>query len=445
MSGGTGSAVWDALRAPGVLAVRDLADRIGCSTGTVLRYVRAWALAGEVCLDGAGKDAIVTLISGDARAPDVYGDGVMTYVSSHAEQGGSVHIEGTPARPRYVSRWRRDARGRGSIQWTRSFLEEPMPVGDETHLPGPWQVMRGGRRRYWWGGALGDLELFLEPGDVVVDREGRPAGVGGPPPREAADEIVPEERGWIAEGEPAQARGVALAVSDVIGHEPPRTSMEAIARIRAWRSAMASLSAIAEAEVMAACWLIRREHQTRAAFISFFRRHDPDQCISGEHAWLMAETWEVSRRQRSLRELTTRRPDEAIAFVREFVDAGREADLEELDANDRKVAEILSSAPRRRSARIRALIESHEERLALEPPEAPPPPPDPALQATGLEKVIGELRSAVMRLEALTGVVAGLPVEPALRAEWGRVLALTDLGSGSLDTIAGVAAERAGG
>ena len=137
----------------------------------------------------------------------------------------------------------------------------------------------------------------------------------------------------------------------------PATAELAVERILAWRSALTAISAVAEAQILACCAAIRREHPERDEFRAFVSRRlsgsmDPDR------AWLMADTWAAARKNRQLRELVARAPAEAIEFVRGMADALSDEEIEALDEDDARVTEILAAAPRSRRKRIRALLES---------------------------------------------------------------------------------------
>ena len=223
----------------------------------------------------------------------------------------------------------------------------------------------------------------------------------------------------------------------------PGTAIQAVWRIRAWHDAMRTLSAIAEAQVMQACWVIRREHSDRGDFDAFCAAQGLAPIMGAPQAWLMAETWDVARRQRPLRELAADRPTDAIAFVRGFVEAGHEEDLRELDEDDQRVVEILAAPPRARRSKIRALLESHQERLDLEPPEPPPPPPPPTCRASS-RRGWGSSRT---RCGPSTGSPRPSPSSSCATRGIARGASgsrsITDLGIGSLERIASAAGEAA--
>lgn len=155
----------------------------------------------------------------------------------------------------------------------------------------------------------------------------------------------------------------AKALTPLADAPAPANAVEAIGRIRVWHETLKTLAAVAEAQIMESAWVIRRQYPDKAAFEQLIER-ELDGILPPARAWLMAETWAVSRRQRDVRQLVSDKPHQAMRFVREFVDAGRMEQLELLDENDQMVAELLSATPRKRRARIRELIAA--ERAAAE-------------------------------------------------------------------------------
>ena len=148
-------------------------------------------------------------------------------------------------------------------------------------------------------------------------------------------------------------RTLATHVAEIIGDAPADslTALEAAQRIRAWRDTVQTLSALAEAQVMEATWAIRREHPNRAAFDAFVVR-ELDGALESDRAWSMADTWDAARRNRTLRDLVRRRPEEAITFVRDYAEATEHAGFGE---DDREAAQLLAAPPRKRRAMLREL------------------------------------------------------------------------------------------
>ena len=129
--------------------------------------------------------------------------------------------------------------------------------------------------------------------------------------------------------------------------------LDELQRVRAISRAFRVIAEALEAQLMESLWKIRKEVPERPAFERLIREHTN---LKPERAWLMAQTWESARRNRPLRELTLDRPDQALALVSEFVEAGLDDRMENLTDDDREVAAIIAKPPRRRIAAIRELI-----------------------------------------------------------------------------------------
>ena len=163
-------------------------------------------------------------------------------------------------------------------------------------------------------------------------------------------------------GDPA---GTRLGAVDVDGRmrslmaaDPPRTALDAVSRIRIWRSVLQSLSGLAEAQIMEACWVVRREHPSRARCVAWLQERAPE--LDADRCWSMALAWDAARRHRPLRDLAATRGGEAARLVRSLVDAGAPAETdEELDDVGREVVDIMSSPASRRTARLREMVEHY--------------------------------------------------------------------------------------
>lgn len=128
-------------------------------------------------------------------------------------------------------------------------------------------------------------------------------------------------------------------------------ALQAAQRIRTWREVLHAMSATAEAQVMASCWAIRREHVDREAFDAFVARH-LDGVLRGDQAWALADTWDAARRNRGIRDLASTRPDEAVALVTGYAEAVPDGGFDE---DDRELVELLAAPPRKRRTRLREL------------------------------------------------------------------------------------------
>ncbi len=225
----------------------------------------------------------------------------------------------------------------------------------------------------------------------------------------------------------------------------------AAARIMVWRDVLQSIHATADAEVMACCAAIRREHPDREDFTRWCAGR-LGGVLSPADAWRRAETWEVARHHRPIRELTLTQPRKAIALVAEFAQAadGEQIDLP-LDADDQQITDILASPPKVRRERLRALAAAG--RAARKQRH-----PDDVARIAELEResaaaetsaakrkaaLVAELAAHERGLAETAGRLGELVAQGAFSDhELGRVLRLCDMATASLETIADAVHER---
>ncbi len=257
----------------------------------------------------------------------------------------------------------------------------------------------------------------------------------------------------------------ALAPPVDTAAEPP-SAAAALARIRAWHSALRAVARVAEAQIMAACWVLRRAAADREGFERLVAG-ELAGVLAPERALAMAETWEVARRQRALRDLALADPGDAMAFVADFAAAAGAERVRALDEDDREVAALLAAPPRRRRAQLRALVRMRRGAPA-EPAAAPAPaanagpgpeaaeaeaegervadaravadaagPPPEAVKPERPEQLVEALRALEGRLHGLADAVAATAADPGWTpARRSRLLRLTDLAVADLDRIA---------
>ena len=133
-------------------------------------------------------------------------------------------------------------------------------------------------------------------------------------------------------------------------------SLVAAARIRAWHESLGAIFALGEADIMECCLAIRQQHPGHDAFGTFVGHHLAG-VLTPARAWQLADTWEVAKQHRPVRELVNREPKKALAFVREFTAAAAAEQVPlPLDADDRDIAGILASPPKKRRERLRELV-----------------------------------------------------------------------------------------
>lgn len=237
------------------------------------------------------------------------------------------------------------------------------------------------------------------------------------------------------------ARALQHSVEQALNHtaraQKPATAEAAVGRIRAWRESLESIFALAEAEVMEACYVIRREHPDQRAFAAYVGERLAG-VITPARAWQYADVWEVGRRHRPVRELALQEPRKAVNFVREFIEAMGEQQLSvPLDEADVEIAELLTSPPRKFRARLREMVAARQAPRDHHP--------DDLRRIGELEAERDERQAAQAPADAVAALEAAeaalfeartrlLDVELSARAK-ARVLKVCDRGVGSFDDI----------
>ena len=182
-------------------------------------------------------------------------------------------------------------------------------------------------------------------------------------PRRRARRARPERRagGDAVKRDPEPVADALEAVRDIEMHVATQKlnsemgPLVAAARIRAWHESLGAIFALAEADIMECCLAIRTHHKTRETFGAFVAEHV--RVLTPTRAWQLADTWEVAKKHRPVRELVNREPKKAIAFVREFTAAAAQEQVPlPLDADDREIAGILASPPKKRREQLRDLV-----------------------------------------------------------------------------------------
>ena len=260
----------------------------------------------------------------------------------------------------------------------------------------------------------------------------------------------------LVKGGPAAGRPVALGaeveeamrtVEKQAATTAPAGSMGALvaaARIRGWHESLGKIYAMAEADIMECCLAIRRQYPDEEGFGRFVAEHVG--VLTAARAWQLADTWEVARRHRPVRELVSREPKKAIAFVQEFTAAAVAGQVPlPLDADDREIADILTSPPRKRRERLRDLVaagraprDRHPDDVArLEELEAEKASAaDAGAQARGLKAAVDELATLEGALaEACGRVVFLLAEERPADVLADRLRRICDRGVGAFDDI----------
>lgn len=266
-----GPALWDALRRhclPGEAgtAIREavrvdrLAREIGASEGTCRKYLREWAVA--------------DLVEWPAREPGT--------------------ADGKPRGGRHLVRLLSERPDAPTLTYDcgGSYVYLRWPDDDEY-----WTINYNGCPKPHSASAVPVVHRRSRRGDVSVCDE--PAETGDDPPATA-----------LAVPDPA---GAADPLPEPASWDPQPEVLAAAARIRSLHETALALAASIEAQVMEALHEIRQAAPDEAAFRWVVAEMTP---ILPAEAVRMAATWDVARRQRSLRELAECRPREVPPHTR---------------------------------------------------------------------------------------------------------------------------------
>ena len=205
----------------------------------------------------------------------------------------------------------------------------------------------------------------------------------------------------------------------------PMSARQGARCIRAWSDTLRALSPIAAAQALEACWAIRTEYSARQTFDAFVRQHV--RVLSPDRAWLMAQTWDAARCHRELLMLAWSRPEDAIEFVRAFVEAGAEDLLGRPGDADRETAELLRLPRRERRTRLRALLDRPRD-----PPQRTPSDAASRTPETAAASPVDELQELERRLDALSQRFMSVKVS---RAELQKAEGLSALAMMALERI----------
>ena len=175
----------------------------------------------------------------------------------------------------------------------------------------------------------------------------------------------------------------------------PMSACQGARCIRAWSDTLRALSPIAAAQALEACWAIRNEYSSRETFDAFVRQHV--RVLSPDRAWLMAQTWDAARYHRELLMLAWSRPQDAIEFVRAFVEAGAEDLLRRPGDTVAETAELLRLPRRKRRARVRVLLDRPGD-----PPRRTTSDAASRTPETAAASPVDELQELERRLDALS-------------------------------------------
>ena len=146
---------------------------------------------------------------------------------------------------------------------------------------------------------------------------------------------------------PARAPGT-IAPPDALNHPIASLSAaQAVQRIRACMTFARAIAEMVELQIREAAWVVRRNHPERGDFERFVRDQGIEDTMTPEKAWRLAAEWEIVRENRSLRELASDRPREAIHLLVTYADARGDDPVDEIDAE----VQGINAKPKRERAR----------------------------------------------------------------------------------------------
>ena len=247
-----------------------------------------------------------------------------------------------------------------------------------------------------------------------------------------------------------------IELPDTAHQEIDQLPPEAAAgKILSWRDTLRTISLVAEAEVMAACFAIRRAHPDRERFEAFTTKWLKGT-LTPARAWLLADLWAVAKEDPGVRGLTFSDPRRAIDLMRDFTRA-IEADWRgrariDLDADTRKIAELMLAPTRGRTVRMRKfaaevraaragrnpddvarIAELEAERAAAD--TAPSLPKRAAAAVEAFARQEAALVETAREIEALCAAGA------LSRRARGRLLLTADMLADTVDAVAGAVRE----
>ncbi len=251
--------------------------------------------------------------------------------------------------------------------------------------------------------------------------------------------------------EAAADAGTALAAEAAsllaAGPGESLTALQGAQRLQALGETARALGQWLELRMAQAAWAIRRELPERAAYARYVRDYAP--AVSPASAWRLAETWEVVRRNRELRELADGRPREALRLVGDLLDAAGAAGADAAGADERRLAEVAALPKRRRKAALRAMFAALDEaradgagaervRAAGGARDGAGRPEPPA--AATLDAALAEMLELVGRLGALAEVAEPLLAGAGDGARE-RAARTADMGIDAMERVAGAATD----
>ena len=157
---------------------------------------------------------------------------------------------------------------------------------------------------------------------------------------------------------------------------PTPRALEVVQKIKSIRQIVVTLAEQLDAQLMENLWILRQEFVDEAIFITFVER---ELDMNQQEVQRRVIAWEGARKNRQLRELANREPQDALKLIGQLT-----ASDYAIEDDDPQITEILLSPPKKRARTLKALLEAAppsakaarpERRPTLSRPARPRPMP----------------------------------------------------------------------
>ena len=220
---------------------------------------------------------------------------------------------------------------------------------------------------------------------------------------------------------------------------PTARAREIAQNIRSIRQIVVTLAEQLDAQLMENLWLLRQEFSGEDIFLEFVQA---ELQINPKEAQRRVIAWDGARKNRQLRELANREPQDALKLIGQLT-AGDYA----IEDDDPQITEILLSPPKKRARTLKALLEAAPTGAA--PIEAARPERRPAAAPADDPVPAGEAEAdAAELIDYLASVVAGFTARQAAikrmtpsQTQCRRIVKTADKIQDYLDALAGAASD----
>ena len=223
---------------------------------------------------------------------------------------------------------------------------------------------------------------------------------------------------------------------------PSPRALEIAQKIKSIRQIVVTLAEQLDAQLMENLWLLRQEFSDESNFLKFVEQ---ELQINPKEARRRVIAWDGARKNRHLRELANREPQDALKLIGQMT-AGDYA----IEDDDPQITEILLSPPKKRARTLKAVLEAAPAGAApveaTQPERRPQPAPadTPALAdetGTDAADLIDYLASVVAGFTARQGAIKRMtPSQTQCR----RIVKTADKIQDYLDALAGAASDGLG-